>query len=204
MINFGRDLSASSKYLIPFIKDEDITRQVEKAKQEADFVVVSLHFGEEDSFQPTAKQKQVAQLCADLGVDVVLGHHSHTVQPAGWLTGKNGNKTFVTYSLGNYISTQYYAQNMAGAMLSLNFRIDEKGKKSVENPKLIPTVTHYTQDPASEHREGLQLYRVSDYTAEPAAAHGTNVHNPFSLSILRAFYTSVIPEEFLDEAFLEW
>ena len=198
MINFGKDVPASSDYLIPFIKEEDMTRQIKKAKSAADFVVVSLHFGEEDSFEPSAAQKRAAQLCADLGADVVIGHHSHTVQPAGWLTGKNGNRTFVTYSLGNFISTQYYAKNMAGAMLSLTFRIDADGTKSVENPKLIPTVTHYVQDPASEHREGLQLYRVSEYTEALAAAHGTNVHNAFSLSILRAFYTSVIPEVFLE------
>ena len=129
-----------------------------------------------------------------MGADVVVGHHSHTVQPAEWLTGADGNKTFVAYSLGNFISTMHYSQNMAGAMLSLDFVIDENGEGHVEAPKLIPTVTHY-----SLKRDALQIYRMSDYSEELAKEHGSTLQNSFSYAILKKYITDV-----LDAEFIEW
>ena len=36
---------------------------------------------------PTAEQKRLAKLLADLGVDVVLGMHPHVIQPTEWMYG---------------------------------------------------------------------------------------------------------------------
>lgn len=188
-----RDLPANSDYIIPFAKDADIKKHISAARAAADFVVVSMHWGTEDAFAPDGEQKRLAQLCADMGADVVVGHHSHTVQPAGWITGKDGNKTFVTYSLGNFISTMHYSQNMAGAMLSLDFVVKEDGTKYVDAPTLIPTVCHY-----SLNRDALQIYRMSDYTHTLASAHGSTLQNPFSYDMLKRYITDVIPTEFIE------
>lgn len=168
-----------------------MTRQIGHARENADFVVVSIHWGTEEEFSPNAEQTRLAQLCADLGADVVVGHHSHTVQPAAWLTGKNGNRTLVAYSLGNFLSTMYYSQNMAGAMLSLTFRLSPAGERSVEEARIIPTVTHYSLE-----RDGLQIYLLSDYSEELAKKHGSTLQNAFSYDILKRYY-NVIPAEFL-------
>ncbi len=191
MINFSRQLPSGSEYLIPYAREADITRQIGLAKESADFVVVSMHWGGEDDFTPNAEQTRLARLCADLGADVIVGHHSHTVQPAAWLTGKNGNRTLVTYSLGNFISTMHYSQNMAGAMLSLTFNLSASGEKSVSDVRIIPTVTHY-----SLQRDGLQIYLLSDYSEELAKKHGSTLKNAFSYEILKRYY-NVIPAEFL-------
>ena len=189
-----RELPANSEYFISLAKDADIKRQITAAKAEADFVVVSMHWGAEDSFYPDGEQKRLAQLCADMGADVVVGHHSHTVQPAKWLTGKDGNKTFVAYSLGNFISTMHYSQNMAGVMLSLDFVIEKDGTKYVDAPTLIPTVCHY-----SLQRDALQIYRMSEYSEALAATHGSTLQNSFSYAILKKYITDNI-----DAQFIEW
>lgn len=189
-----RKLPANSEYLISNAEDAAIKRQIALAREAADFVVVSMHWGDEDAYTPNSEQKRLARLCADMGADVVVGHHSHTVQPAEWLTGADGNKTFVAYSLGNFISTMHYSQNMAGAMLSLDFVIDENGEGHVEAPKLIPTVTHY-----SLKRDALQIYRMSDYSEALAKTHGSTLQNSFSYAILKKYITDA-----LDDEFIEW
>ena len=189
-----RKLPANSEYLISNAEDAAIKRQIALAREAADFVVVSMHWGDEDAYKPNSEQKRLARLCADMGADVVVGHHSHTVQPAEWLTGADGNKTFVAYSLGNFISTMHYSQNMAGAMLSLDFVIDENGEGHVEAPKLIPTVTHY-----SLKRDALQIYRMSDYSEALAKTHGSTLQNSFSYAILKKYITDA-----LDDEFIEW
>ena len=89
----GLSKPASSPLAIPYTNDEDIVRQAALAKQTADLVMVSVHWGNEGSFIPTQEQKRLAQLFSDCGVDVILGHHPHVVQPVEWLNGKDGNKT---------------------------------------------------------------------------------------------------------------
>ena len=196
LINWAHmnDLSASSGYVIPYAKEDVITKQVQIAKEQADFVVVSMHWGDEDEFRPNAQQQNLAKLCADLGVDVVVGHHPHVVEPVEWISGANGGKTLVVYSLGNLINTMYYAQNMVGGMISFDFVKSPSGETSIENPLFIPTVCHYSMD-----RDALQVYRLEDYTEALAAQHGTNVHNAFSYAIAEKYITDNISPEFLPE-----
>lgn len=196
LINWAHmnDLSPSSGYVIPYAEKDVITRQVRIAEEQADFVIVSMHWGDEDSFLPNAQQKQLAQLCADLGVDAVIGHHPHVVEPVEWLTGADGGKTLVVYSLGNLINTMYYAQNMVGGLISFDLVKSPDGKTSIENPQFIPTVCHYSMD-----RDGLQIFRLEDYTEELAAQHGTNVHNAFSYAIAEKYITDNIDPAFLPE-----
>ena len=85
-------------------------------------MIVSMHWGEEagwdqkSNFTENAQQQRYAKLCADLGVDVVVGHHPHVVQPVTWIEGANGGKTLVYYSLGNLICTMHYAQYQVGTL----------------------------------------------------------------------------------------
>lgn len=68
----------------------------------AEFVVASLHWGQEYRQAPTAEQRSVADaLLADGGVDLIVGHHAHVVQPLGRVAGRP-----VAFGLGNFLSNQ--------------------------------------------------------------------------------------------------
>lgn len=116
----GLTKAASSPVVIPYINEDDITRQVAAAKNAADAVIVSVHWGDEGSFKPNDAQKRTAQLFADCGVTAIIGHHPHVIQPVEWITGKNGNKTLCVYSLGNFAAEQAYDYNMVGGMISFD------------------------------------------------------------------------------------
>jgi poly-gamma-glutamate synthesis protein (capsule biosynthesis protein) len=72
----------------------------------ADLVMFYIHWGAEYQRAPNAGQKKLAQAMADAGVDIICGSHPHVLQTVGQLTGEKGNKTFVAWSMGNFISNQ--------------------------------------------------------------------------------------------------
>tara|TARA_B110000438_G_scaffold160550_1_gene153799 strand:+ start:21 stop:563 length:543 start_codon:yes stop_codon:yes gene_type:complete len=68
----------------------------------ADFVVVSVHWGEEYRADPTDRQRSAAErLLAAPEVDLVLGHHAHVLQPVVRRAGDA-----VAFGLGNLLTNQ--------------------------------------------------------------------------------------------------
>ncbi len=89
--------------------EEDLALAVERVQeawQSSDLVVVSLHWGDEYSPVPTAWQRQVASELIEAGADIILGHHSHVLQPVESYTAEDGRQGIIAFSLGNFISTQ--------------------------------------------------------------------------------------------------
>ncbi len=191
----GMTLSAGSELVIPLINEEDIRRQVPLAKEAGDIVIVNMHWGTDSSFTVTQEQQKYAQLLCDLGVDVIIGEHPHVLQPMEWLEGTDGNKTLLTYSIGNFLSTMYNDYFMVGGMLSFDIVKNQKGT-AVENVQLIPTVTFY-----DVNRSNLSIYFLDEFTEELASAHGTNAHGATSLKQLRGYVTQNIPAEFLPQSY---
>ena len=95
----------------------------ELKKKEADFIVLSLHWGEELAEAPSQEQQTLAHEAIDLGADVIMGHHSHVVQPM-----EVYNKRPIFYSLGNAVyggSTNPSDWDIALARLTLACRDGE-------------------------------------------------------------------------------
>ncbi len=61
-------------------------------------VIVTLHWGGENTMKPILRQKVDAHRLVDAGADVIIGHHSHTLQPEETFRGKH-----IFYSIGNFI-----------------------------------------------------------------------------------------------------
>ncbi|GKH52225.1 capsular polysaccharide biosynthesis protein [Eubacteriales bacterium] len=181
---------------------ELMKRQIELAREAADFVIVVPHWGTEYSLEVNDSQLELAQWFADLGVDLVIGSHPHTLQPIEWRTGQQGHRMLVAYSLGNFVGSMLYPQNMLGGMLDLDITKDgETGETSITRAELIPTVIHY--EGLGKH---LRTYPFSEYTGELAAAHGivqlaasydvAIAPGAFSLDYMRGIIKKNVPEEF--------
>jgi poly-gamma-glutamate synthesis protein (capsule biosynthesis protein) len=123
-----------------------IEADVKQAKQISDVVVVAMHWGTEYQDFPNKQQQQYAQQLADLGVDIVIGNHPHVLQPPTWLDGKDGHKTFVWYSLGNYISSQEGVKKQIGGIGFLHVvktTVDGQSTISLSNPGFMPTYVYF-------------------------------------------------------------
>ena len=146
-----------------------IAEQIRLAREQADAVIVSLHWGEEYSHCETQEQRDLAQRVADMGADLIIGGHPHVVQGAEMLSAADGRKVFCAYSLGNFLCAQNSMPDpdaMIGVLLSCTFRFTDRGL-SVENPALIPILSDYGDDYEDDH---TVLY--ADYSREQALRHG--------------------------------
>ncbi|MDD6800087.1 MAG: CapA family protein [Firmicutes bacterium] len=192
----GLTKPASSPLYIPYINEEDITVQTKKAKELADLVFVSVHWGEENSFKPSSEQIKYANLMADLGVDVIIGHHPHVIQPVEWLTGKDGNKTLCIYSLGNLMAEMARDYNMVGGIISFDIVRTDDEKPVIENVLFTPTMFHFPGNFYNNH-----IYLLEDYTSELAAQHGVKTYykNSISYDQLIKYVKNTISPEFLPE-----
>ena len=85
---------------------EAVLRAVSAASQQAEAVIVSIHWGYEYQFQPDPAQMRYAEWLFEAGADVVLGHHPHVVQPPVVFTRPDGRTVLAAYSLGNFVFDQ--------------------------------------------------------------------------------------------------
>lgn len=77
---------------------EDAKNQIMQAKDNGEFVIVYMHFGNEYSTTPNDDQVKIAHELIDNGADVVLGAHPHVAQGIEKYRGKP-----IFYSLGDFI-----------------------------------------------------------------------------------------------------
>lgn len=92
----GYEKAGADQY-VAMAEMDKLIPAVESAKQQADWVIVSLHGGIEYRSIPTKEQTDIAHQLVDAGADIVVGHHSHIME--GVEKYKNG---LIFYSLGNF------------------------------------------------------------------------------------------------------
>jgi peptidoglycan hydrolase-like protein with peptidoglycan-binding domain len=86
---------------------EPLLDAVTEARDEADVVVVYMHWGVQGESCPSDSQQELAAQLAAAGADVVVGSHTHRLQGAGML-----DETYVAYGLGNSV---WYSQSSQAA-----------------------------------------------------------------------------------------
>lgn len=118
--------STSKGYLINMYSDQKASSDISKIKDKVDLIIVSMHWGEEYNNTPTAEQKRIAEYLSNLGVNVIIGHHPHVIQPVDYV----GN-TLVIYSLGNFISNQLSIglNSGIGLMVGVDITVSSDGVK---------------------------------------------------------------------------
>ena len=186
-------------YRLNYFDADLISDDVARAKELSDFVVVAAHWGDEHAFYPNQMQLDYAQLFADLEVDVVLGSHSHTIQPIEWVTGESGYETLVIYSFGNLIAASVSDVNLLGGAVSFDFVKDEE-MQAIENISFDPFVIHYEAATPGKitTRTNFEVIKLRDYTPELEQRHALNGHegNVISAQIYQEKVNEVIAEEF--------
>lgn len=196
-------IPAENSYSVSYFDEARISQDVKEAKEISDVVIVSAHWGDENSFTPNVFQKSYAQLFADLGVDVVIGTHPHVIQPIEWVEGVEGNKTLVVYSLGNFIGGMLTTNNAINGMIEFDFVQDHKTKEiSVENVNWVPMIIHFegNQNNILAERWNYKSYKVSEYSDDLASKHVLNGYggNVVSIDYIMNVQKQVISEEFLE------
>ncbi len=126
-----------------------VTPAIDELKENgAEFIIIALHWGTEYDSMPSEAQKNVAAQLCSYGADVIMGSHSHCVQPIEVLTVKRGDvesRALVIYSLGNLFTNQTglnKAKTQEGMVVSLKAVRDEDGCVRIEDAFYMPTYTY--------------------------------------------------------------
>ncbi|MBI2907827.1 MAG: CapA family protein [Chloroflexi bacterium] len=127
---------------IPNAADLDaVRRDIERAREKADIVVISWHWGVSEGFRTMVPyQVEFGHFAVDAGADVVIGHHPHVLQAVEVYKGK-----VIAYSMGNF-AFPYASANYDVESIILRFQIQDKRIKRVsfvpvlQNSDLRPEV----------------------------------------------------------------
>lgn len=192
----GLSLPSGSEAIILLGSEEDkIQERIKKAKEISDVCVVNIHWGNEYTYTPTERQRELAAKMSEWGADIIIGHHPHVIQPIEYIDRPDGSRTLVAYSLGNFISAQDRGERMIGGMLDVDITKDfEQDAVSITRCEFVPIITHYDRGFANN-----RLYPFSEYTEELAQSHGVRAYSPnFSREFILETVQNVIDAEFLE------
>lgn len=93
-------------YAVNFIDMDKIKKDVEYMDaNDVDVKLVYMHWGVEYQLKPNKAQENTAKKLNELGVDIILGSHPHVIQKCDVIES-GGKKTYVCYSMGNFVSNQ--------------------------------------------------------------------------------------------------
>ena len=168
------DLGIPSGYsnCINILSDEDkVKKDLETARQEADAVIVFVHWGEEYKSDITDYQKKWTNIFYESGVNVVIGSHPHVLEPYELIQREGGQQMLVYYSLGNFVSGQNEIERILGGMATFTI------SKTVTQDGMTITLTDYELEPIVTHQEKEGIYTayfLRDYTDSLASMHRLN------------------------------
>lgn len=126
----GIAIPKGKEYCINLIDKDKIKEDLDKSKElGVDLIFVSMHWGEEYRLKPTTQQKELADFLFENGADIILGNHSHVLEPMETreITLEDGSTKpgFVIYSHGNFVSGQ--VKQYTNHSIMLNLKITKHG-----------------------------------------------------------------------------
>jgi poly-gamma-glutamate synthesis protein (capsule biosynthesis protein) len=177
----GIPIPEGKPYLVNLIDEAKIKEDIARARELADVVTVSLHYGYEYHREPSEEQKRLSAALIAAGADIILGSHPHVVQPYEVITttAEDGapRQGIVIYSLGNFISNQGPDQGTAkytdvGVIFSVNVKKHfPEGTIELSVDAAVPTWVHKYYD------KGKRQYRILPIEATLASRNDPMLNN---------------------------
>lgn len=132
-------ITPSNSYYVNVYSEEQVKKDIDKVKNKVDLLLVSMHWGTEYSIDVSAEQENIANYLSSLGVDIIIGHHPHVIEPIDYI-----DETLVIYSLGNFLSGQEGIDRRIGMMVSVDIeKINDE--ISISQPTVTLTYVYYKE-----------------------------------------------------------
>ena len=115
-------------------------------EQGAEYVIVYMHWGTKNFTNTIPLQEQEAKELAEMGVDYIVGSHTHMVQKFTYIKADDGREVPCAYCLGDYnTSINQISGNRDSVIMRLELERDEDGNVVLADNTYIPcyTYTHY-------------------------------------------------------------
>lgn len=175
----GLELPSGQEYMVDVFDEEKAREDIRQAKELADVVIVVMHVGNEYEQDVDQETQEWTDIFLEEGVDIVIGSHPHVVRTMETLTGEDGHKMLVHYSLGNFTSTQTDLPSLMGAMAKITVRKNiETGEIEIPEHEFIPLLMYYNKEIPQ-----AAIYKLEDYPQELIQQHFVYEENPEEFSL---------------------
>lgn len=124
---------------------EEIKKDISAVK-DADWLLLSLHWGEEGLAYPREDQRLDARSFIDAGADIIIGHHPHNLQGIEMYKGRP-----IFYSLGNFVYDQRKRHQIETILAEITI-----SKDAIEQVRVLPLLIHEGQ-PKSVNDQDLNI-----------------------------------------------
>lgn len=152
---------------------------IQFARKNAEVVLVSAHWGTEDSNVVNDDQKNIVQMFADAGATMIIGTGPHVEQPVEWITTNDGRRVPVWYSIGNMLSSQLGINGLTSGVALADIDVSS-ATPLVKNLAFAPTFMSYEWSAADKAagnllaRHNLKLSPLSQADAQIKAMFGSS------------------------------
>lgn len=131
-------LSVAAPLIVNYIDSAVMKKDFAKAKKlGVDYIVCTMHWGDEYKPLPNAYQKKWEKYCYEFGADMVIGSHPHVLEPIEQKTIQGEDKLTV-WSLGNYVSNQRDRYKDGGMMVRTTI---QRQNNHIEIKRVEPILT---------------------------------------------------------------
>jgi len=135
-------------------KEEKAKSSIAELRNEVDYIIACVQFGETDSYVPSSSQMKISKYLIDAGADVVIGSQAHQPQTFEYYHGK-----MIFYGIGNFMFDQIHRLGVRQAYYLECF---------FYNGKIIQFIPHFTymgddRRPAPANREQADAIRKEVY-----------------------------------------
>jgi len=177
--------------------EEKMWEEIRTLRSEVDVLVVLMHWGREFTYTPGESEQTIAKKMNELGVDIIAGSHSHSIQPIEWIRSDK-HDTLVYYSLGNFVSADddisrtgetFDNAYQIGLLSTLEVDKDKNGIY-IKNVKAKPVINYY-----DTNMRNFQLVPFSEYDEDLEKSHYRYKYN-FNRSFIEEAYNRVIDSQF--------
>lgn len=103
-----------------------IKEDIQKIKDKVDFVIVSLHWGDEFIETPSPEEIQLARGIIDSGASLIIGHHPHVLRGI-----EQYNNGYIVYSLGNFVCDMSWDDTLQQTMI-FSCQLNHDGISNIE------------------------------------------------------------------------
>ena len=133
---------------------ESVKKDFDKAKEyNPDLIIVLPHMGTQFVDEPNEYQKTWCQVFKECGADIILGDHTHSVQPMEF-DQVDGRTIFTAYCPGNYANIYREYNGDASAIEEVYI---DRNSKEVIGSSIIPM---WTTSTLSENYRALPVYDI--------------------------------------------
>ncbi|MGW1885627.1 CapA family protein [Streptomyces sp. NPDC001970] len=161
----GFEIPEDKPWLVNQTDFKAIAAAEKKARKDgADVVILSIHWGREHWPNPSRSQIKLGRkLARETGIDLIIGHHAHVVQPMEKVDG-----TWIAYGLGNQVARHDVPSGLTEEGAIGWFEFTKRGGSWDVQAKYVPTFVDIPPDPDESGKlpEGaVEDHRLIDVAA---------------------------------------